>query len=115
VQHGAQKILLAVGGSATVDGGIGAVTALGWQFLDHKNNPVPIGGGGLEKIARIIKPEPSLLLNREGRAVKVEVLCDVDNPLTGENGAAEVYAPQKGATPKMVKRLDKGLAAWPGY
>jgi glycerate kinase len=110
VQHGAQKILLAVGGSATVDGGTGAATALGWQFLDHKNNPVPLGGGGLEKIARIISPEPSLLLSRDGRPVEVEVLCDVDNPLTGENGAAEVYGPQKGATPQMVKQLEKGLA-----
>jgi glycerate kinase len=110
VQHGAQKILLAVGGSATVDGGIGAATALGWQFLGYKNNPVPLGGGVLEKIAKIIKPEPSLLLDRDGRLVSVEVLCDVDNPLCGENGAAEVYGPQKGATPQMVKRLDKGLA-----
>jgi glycerate kinase len=110
VQHGAQKILLAVGGSATIDGGIGAATALGWQFLDHKNNPVPLSGGGLEKIAKIIKPDSSLLLSRNGQPIPVEVLCDVDNPLTGENGAAEVYGPQKGATPKMVKQLDKGLA-----
>jgi glycerate kinase len=110
VQHGAHKILLAVGGSATVDGGLGAAMALGWKFLDHKKNPVPLGGGGLEKIAKIIKPEPSLLLNRDGRPVEVEVLSDVDNPLCGENGAAEVYGPQKGATLQMVKRLDKGLA-----
>jgi glycerate kinase len=110
VQHGAHKILLAVGGSATVDGGLGAAMALGWKFLDHKKNPVPLGGGGLEKIAKIIKPEPSLLLNRDGRPVEVEVLSDVDNPLCGENGAAEVYGPQKGATVQMVKRLDKGLA-----
>jgi glycerate kinase len=110
VQHGAQKILLAVGGSATIDGGIGAAAALGWKFLDNKNNPVPLVGGGLEKIEKIIEPVPSLLLNRDGRHVQVEVLCDVDNPLTGENGAAEVYGPQKGATPKMVKQLDKGLA-----
>jgi glycerate kinase len=110
VQHGAQKVLLAVGGSATVDGGIGAAMALGWQFLDHNKNPVPLGGGGLEKIARIIKPDASLFLTSDGRPVTVEVLCDVDNPLCGENGAAEVYGPQKGATPQMVKRLDKGLA-----
>ena len=110
VQYGAHKILLAVGGSATVDGGIGAAMALGWRFLNHKNNPVPLGGGGLEKIAKIVKPEPSLLLNPDGQSVEVEVLSDVDNPLCGENGAAEVYGPQKGATPKMVKRLDKGLA-----
>jgi len=110
VQHGAKKILLAVGGSATVDGGVGAAMALGWKFIDHKNNPVPLGGGGLEKIAKITRPEPSLLLNRAGKPVAVEVLSDVDNPLCGENGAAEVYAPQKGATPQMVKRLERGLA-----
>lgn len=110
VQYGAKKILLAVGGSATVDGGIGAAMALGWQFFDHKKNHVPLGGGGLEKIAKIIKPDPTLLLTSDGRPIAVEVLCDVDNPLCGKNGAAEVYGPQKGATPQMVKRLDKGLA-----
>jgi len=110
VQHGAHKILLAVGGSATVDGGLGAAMALGWKFLDYKKNPVPLGGGGLEKIAKIIKPDTSLLLNRDGKQVMVEVLCDVDNPLCGEHGAAKVYAPQKGATPQMVKRLEMGLA-----
>ncbi|HCO93662.1 MAG TPA: glycerate kinase, partial [Phycisphaerales bacterium] len=110
VQHGAKKVLLAVGGSATVDGGVGAAMALGWKFLDHKNNPVPLGGVGLEKIARIIRPEPSLLLNRDGKPIAVEVLSDVDNPLCGYNGAAEVYGPQKGATPQMVKRLERGLA-----
>ena len=110
VQHGASKILLAVGGSATVDGGVGAAMALGFKFLDYHKNPVHLGGGGLEKIARIIKPEPSLLLNRDGKPVAVEVLCDVDNPLCGENGAAEVYGPQKGATPQMVRILENGLA-----
>jgi glycerate kinase len=126
-QYGAKKILLAVGGSATVDGGIGAAMAIGWKFLDNKANSVPLGGGGLEKIARIIRPGGSKLgtrgsglglqamsnEQRTGRhvgAVEVEVLSDVDNPLCGENGAAEVYGPQKGATPQMVKSLDKGLA-----
>ena len=110
VQHGASKILLAVGGSATVDGGVGAAMALGFKFLDYHKNTVPLGGGGLDKIATIIRPEPSLLLNRDGKPVEVEVLCDVDNPLCGEHGAAEVYAPQKGATPQMVKQLERGLA-----
>jgi glycerate kinase len=109
-QYGTRKILLAVGGSATVDGGIGAAMALGWQFLDNKKNSVPLGGGGLEKIAKIIRPDPSSLSTSDGRPVAVEVLSDVDNLLCGENGAAEVYGPQKGATPQMVKRLDKGLA-----
>jgi glycerate kinase len=103
LEYGAQKILLAVGGSATVDGGLGAAMALGWKFLDHQDNPIPLGGAGLEKITRIVRPENLSL-------VPIEVLCDVDNPLCGEHGAAKVYAPQKGATPQMVKQLEKGLS-----
>ena len=111
VEHGAQKILLAVGGSATVDGGLGAATALGWKFLDDKENPIPFGGGGLEKLARIVQPDSSpLRCAKNGRPVQVEVLCDVDNPLCGEHGAAKVYGPQKGATPQMVEQLEKGLS-----
>jgi len=96
------KILLAVGGSATVDGGTGAATALGWKFLDHNGNPIPLGGQGLSHITKIVQPENFAL-------PPVEVLCDVDNPLCGEHGAAKVYAPQKGATPQMVEQLEKGL------
>ena len=103
LKYGASKILLAVGGSATVDGGVGAAMALGWKFLDHNDNPVPLGGAGLEKITKIVRPENLSL-------VPVEVLCDVDNPLCGEHGAAKVYGPQKGATPEMVEQLEKGLA-----
>jgi len=111
LEHGAHKILLAVGGSATVDGGLGAATALGWKFLDNNGNPIPLGGGGLEKLARIAEPDPAPLIGRKGgRPVRVEVLCDVDNPLCGEHGAAKVYAPQKGATPQMVEQLEKGLS-----
>ena len=103
LEYGAVKILLAVGGSATVDGGVGAAMALGWKFLDNQDNPVPLGGAGLEKITKIARPENISL-------VPVEVLCDVDNPLCGEHGAAKVYAPQKGATDQMVEQLEKGLA-----
>ncbi|MHC4157648.1 MAG: glycerate kinase [Planctomycetota bacterium] len=97
-----QKILLAVGGSATVDGGTGAAAALGWKFLDRDGNPVPPGGQGLEQIAKIVEPANLNL-------PPVKVLCDVDNPLCGEHGAAKVYSPQKGATPQMVEQLEKGL------
>lgn len=109
-EHGARKILLAVGGSATVDGGLGAATALGWNFLDDEDNPIPLGGGGLEKLARIVQPDSSqICCAKDGRHVAVEVLCDVDNPLCGEHGAAKVYGPQKGATPAMIARLESGL------
>ncbi len=103
LKYGARKILLAVGGSATVDGGLGAAMTLGWKFLDHQDNPFPLGGAGLEKITKIVSAENLSL-------VPVEVLCDVDNPLCGEHGAAKVYGPQKGATPQMVEQLEKGLA-----
>jgi glycerate kinase len=103
LEYGAHKILLAVGGSATVDGGLGAAMALGWKLLDNQDNPVPLGGAGLEKIIKIVKPENLDL-------VPIEVLCDCDNPLCGETGAAKVYGPQKGATEKMVEQLEKGLA-----
>ncbi|MCJ7778547.1 MAG: glycerate kinase, partial [Sedimentisphaerales bacterium] len=101
-EYGANKILLAVGGSATVDGGVGAAQALGWKFLDADGNPIGFGGGQLEKIAQIIRPDKLDL-------PKVEVLCDVDNPLCGEQGAAIVFGPQKGATPEMVEQLEAGL------
>ena len=102
VEHGAKRIWLAVGGSATVDGGVGAAMALGWRFLDPQGKPIGFGGGELERIARIERPGKL-------RIPAVEVLCDVDNPLCGEYGAARVFGPQKGATPAMVERLDAGL------
>ena len=101
--YGAEKILLAVGGSATVDGGVGAAQALGWKFLDSEGNEIGLGGGELEKISLITRPIKLDL-------PEIEVLCDVENPLCGENGAARVFAPQKGATPEMVERLEAGLS-----
>ena len=102
IEYGAQRVLLAVGGSATVDGGTGAAMALGWQFLDEKNQPVGFGGGQLPGIRKIICPQNLKL-------PFMEVLCDVETVLCGENGAARIYGPQKGATPQMVMQLDEGL------
>ncbi len=107
VRQGAQRILLAIGGSATVDGGVGAAAALGWRFLDHAGRSVPDGGGHLGEIIQIVPPA--------GRNLPpISVLCDVTNPLTGPSGAAAVFGPQKGATPSMVATLDAGLAHWAG-
>ncbi len=103
VKYGAKKVLLAVGGSATVDGGVGAATALGWKFLDEQDRDVPLGGAGLTSIKKIIKPA-------NFKMPPVEILCDVDNPLCGSSGAARVYGPQKGATRAMVKQLEAGLS-----
>ena len=94
--------MVRVPGSATVDGGVGAAQALGWNFLDSKGKQVGFGGGQLERIAKIIKPGKIDL-------PEIEVLCDVDNPLVGKDGAARVFAPQKGATPEMVEQLEAGL------
>jgi glycerate kinase len=103
VERGAKRIRLAVGGSATVDGGIGAAGALGWSFLDGKGRPVELCGGSLGRI-ETIRPPPLPALP------PVEVLCDVNSVLCGAEGAARLYGPQKGATPAMVEELDQGLA-----
>jgi len=100
--YGAHKILLAVGGSATVDAGLGAATALGWKFLDQQGSPISLGGEELQQLEKIVEPKDLHL-------PAVEVLCDVDNPLCGEHGAAKVYGPQKGATAQMVEQLEKGF------
>lgn len=98
-----RRILLAVGGSATVDGGVGALMAMGWHFLDAAGRDVGLGGFGVEQIARVVSPSDSMNLP------SIEVLCDVNNPLCGERGAAAVYGPQKGASPDMVSRLEAAL------
>jgi glycerate 2-kinase len=100
--RGAREIMLAVGGSATVDGGIGAAAALGWRFCDRAGRELEPVGGSLPKLDRIICP-PNLKLP------PVEVLCDVRNPLNGPAGAARVYAPQKGADERGVDLLERGL------
>lgn len=102
---GADTILLAAGGSATVDGGIGMAHALGWRFYDEDGEELPPNGAALIRITAIRRPE-SFELHR-GHII---VLCDVRNPLCGLQGAARVYGPQKGASPEMVEQLDAGLA-----
>ena len=100
-----KNIILGIGGSATVDGGIGALEALGFQFLDISNKPVKRGGKGLQSVVRIETNHVTPLLKK----VRILVACDVDNPLVGPKGAAAVFGPQKGATPVMVKQLDQAL------
>ena len=100
--RGATTALLAIGGSATNDGGIGMAAALGWKFLDSAGNTVKPDGGNLQQIAKIVPPA-QLPFER------VEVLCDVTNPLTGPIGASAVYGPQKGGTKESIARLDEGL------
>lgn len=101
-QRGAKRIVLGLGGSACTDGGAGMLTALGARLLDESGNPIPPGGEGLLRLARI---ETADMIR-----VPVTVASDVDNPLLGPRGAAEVYGPQKGAGPNEVAQLKAGLA-----
>lgn len=107
LDHNASHILIGIGGSATNDGGCGALQALGARFYNQQNNLIasPITGGVLNDIARI---DLSGLHPKLASATLV-VACDVSNPLTGHNGAAAIYGPQKGASPQQVKLLDQGL------
>lgn len=105
---GAKRILLGIGGSATTDGGTGMAQALGVRFLDAGGNVIkqPMAGGLLASVAKIDMAG----LDPRIAATTITVACDVTNPLTGPNGAAAIYGPQKGATPAQVKLLDDALA-----
>lgn len=106
LDKGCRKIYIGIGGSATNDGGIGMLQALGVSFLDADNREVGFGGKYLDKIARIDISN----LDPRIRETELVVMSDVTNPLCGENGAAVVYGPQKGATEEEIAILDKGLA-----
>jgi glycerate kinase len=101
-----ETIMIGIGGSATTDGGTGMAMALGALFCEEDGRPLDGTGADLEDIRWIDLDS----LDPRIRNVEISCACDVDNPLTGEKGAAAVYSPQKGATPEMVKRLDAGLA-----
>ena len=101
-RKGAERILFAIGGSATIDGGTGAAMALGGRFLNAAGTPVPLGGGHLGEIAQVVAPANTTL-------PPISVLCDVTNPLCGEEGAAVVFGPQKGATETTIPIFDEGL------
>jgi glycerate kinase len=103
---GVQRIIVGIGGSATNDGGIGMAAALGVRFLDADGREVTPVGGALGQIRRV----DTRGLDPRLKPVRCDVLCDVDNPLTGPRGAAVVYGPQKGATPEQVAALDAGLS-----
>jgi glycerate kinase len=102
---GLRRVIVALGGSATNDGGSGAARALGARFLDDAGRELPDGGASLARLARIDVAglDPRL------REAAVTAACDVDNPLCGPRGASAVFGPQKGATPAMVAQLDAAL------
>jgi glycerate kinase len=105
LKKGVAEIILGIGGSATNDGGMGIAAALGYEFLDEEGNVLKPIGKNLKAVATIRKN----LVHKKLSQVKVKVACDVSNPFYGNNGAAFVYGPQKGASEKEVKLLDEGL------
>lgn len=105
LDKGATHLIIGLGGSATNDGGAGMIQALGGRLLDSNGNEIPPGGGALSKLVSI----DLTYLDKRLENVAIDVACDVDNPLTGPNGASAVYGPQKGASPEMVKQLEKNL------
>lgn len=102
---GATRIIIGLGGSATSDGGMGLARALGVRFLDSDGDELDGTGACLGRVARIDLGG----LDRRVADTALVVACDVDNPLYGPHGAAHVFAPQKGANPATVERLDAGL------
>lgn len=104
LRDGATKVVLGVGGSASTDGGAGALAALGARFLDVDGNELPDGGGALATLAGVdlsgLTPAP---------ARGMEILADVDTVLFGPRGAASVFGPQKGADEAQIAQLDRGL------
>lgn len=107
---GIRHIILGIGGSATVDGGIGMAQALGIRFLDAHKRELTAGGGELIRMASFEMSDRDPRLDE----CLIEVACDVDNPLIGPRGAATVFGPQKGATPAMVDTLERGLVNFAG-
>lgn len=105
LNHGARKIILGIGGSATNDGGAGMMQALGVQLSDQQGKALTVGGAAL---AQLVDIDLSQLDDRLAQT-DILVACDVDNPLCGAKGASAVFGPQKGATPERVQQLDAAL------
>lgn len=106
IKNGCRRFLVGIGGSATNDGGIGMLQALGFGMLDQNGNQVELGAKGLRQLERIttnhVAPELSHCTFR--------IACDVTNPLCGKQGCSAIFGPQKGADPTMIMQMDKWLA-----
>ncbi|EPY7047055.1 glycerate 2-kinase [Klebsiella variicola subsp. variicola] len=106
LEHGAKRIIIGIGGSATNDGGAGMMQALGARLCDAEGQEIGHGGGSLSRLSRIdLSAIDPRLLDR-----MIHVACDVTNPLVGERGASRIFGPQKGATETMIVELDRNLA-----
>ncbi|MEP7253971.1 MAG: glycerate kinase, partial [Ginsengibacter sp.] len=102
IKKGAKKILLGIGGSATNDAGTGILYAMGFRFFDKEQNELKPIGANLIRVNKIAIPETLSKIN-------IEIACDVTNPMYGPEGAAYIFAPQKGASTSQVAQLDDGL------
>lgn len=110
IARGCRNFVIGIGGSATNDGGIGMLQALGFGILDAVGKPVSMGGKGLQEITAITT-ENAL---PELKQCRFQIACDVTNPLCGSHGCSAVYGPQKGATPEMVAQMDTWLQNYAG-
>lgn len=106
IQKGCRHFIVGIGGSATNDGGIGMLQALGYGFLDKNGRQISLGAKGLKDLAEITDTG----VIPELKECTFRIACDVTNPLCGELGCSAVYGPQKGATPSMILQMDKWLA-----
>ena len=105
IEQGCRKFIVGIGGSATNDGGIGMLQALGFSFLDKEGKEVPLGGIGLKDIASIKTDKAKKELNE----CIFLVACDVKNPLCGEKGCSFVYGKQKGGNQETLEKMDEWL------
>lgn len=106
IENGCRHFLVGIGGSATNDGGIGMLQALGFELLDKDGNQVPFGAIGLKELDHISSDH----VIPELQDCTFRIACDVTNPLCGEQGCSAIYGPQKGATPTMIMQMDKWLS-----
>lgn len=105
IEKGCRRFIVGIGGSATNDGGIGMLQALGYGFLNKDGQQVPFGAIGLKELETIT----DTYVLPELAECEFKIACDVTNPLCGENGCSAVYGPQKGANPSMIMEMDKWL------
>lgn len=108
LEQGCNRLIIGLGGSATVDGGAGILQALGAKLLDEQGQEVGPGGGPLHKIKQL----DLTALDPRLKNAEIVAACDVNNPLIGPEGAAKVFGPQKGASEEMVNQLETGLKHW---
>lgn len=108
IEKGCRNFIIGIGGSATNDGGIGMLTALGWKFLDKDGNDVGEGAQALGKVAEIQEENVSPIL----KECNFQIACDVTNELCGANGATYVFGPQKGVTEEIKEGLDQDMASY---